>query len=346
MTRRQGPGLGVRITCPIWKDQGRVLRRAEKNFSTLYPFFESRFPLVWYHGWAGFPTGISCWESGLNILQDVLATPDRCFFNGKWNCEGVAEWFEALRIYVLNQVVEWGQPVVDLSTLDLEHLATRAAVGAGATTGCCVWAPGWEWPAKRNNCATPANLPTLYDWLGRTRINGWGKIRSNYEVRETLQASRGPGQSQAGAQAKAKPGQAKAKCFGPAWDFTGPKPPQAGPKPWPSGQAKAKTSLSKALYDSQPSSSNAITHLQIGLENNIVRVPGSLPFSRLWPVLCCGDSGLKCNLQSTFLTIFCNSAPATSTAIPIPGRDIDAGTVCDVDTGRAQFVDYIWINAC
>ncbi|KAJ7675524.1 hypothetical protein B0H17DRAFT_1140150 [Mycena rosella] len=39
------------------------------------------------------------------------------------------------------------------------------------------------------------------------------------------------------------PSQAKAKWFGPAWDFTGPKPLQAGPKPRPSGQAKAKTSL-------------------------------------------------------------------------------------------------------
>ncbi|KAJ7654889.1 hypothetical protein B0H17DRAFT_1146582 [Mycena rosella] len=29
----------------------------------------------------------------------------------------------------------------------------------------------------------------LYDWLGRTRINGWGKMRSNYDGGETLQAS-------------------------------------------------------------------------------------------------------------------------------------------------------------
>ncbi|KAJ7668846.1 hypothetical protein B0H17DRAFT_1142398 [Mycena rosella] len=52
---------------------------------------------------------------------------------------------------------------------------------------------------------------------------------------------------QAGAQGKAKPGQAKAKWFGSARDFTGPKPPQAGPKPRPSGQAKAKTSLVAAV---------------------------------------------------------------------------------------------------
>ncbi|KAJ7663003.1 hypothetical protein B0H17DRAFT_1144113 [Mycena rosella] len=37
--------------------------------------------------------------------------------------------------------------------------------------------------------------------------------------------------------------QAKARRFGLAWDFAGPKPPQAGPKPRLPGQAKAKTSL-------------------------------------------------------------------------------------------------------
>ncbi|KAJ7508066.1 hypothetical protein B0H11DRAFT_2185136 [Mycena galericulata] len=45
------------------------------------------------------------------------------------------------------------------------------------------------------------------------------------------------------AQAKARPSQAKANYFGLAWNFGKPKPLQAGPKPWLSGQAKARTSL-------------------------------------------------------------------------------------------------------
>jgi hypothetical protein len=47
----------------------------------------------------------------------------------------------------------------------------------------------------------------------------------------------------AGAQAKAKPGPAKAKGLGPACDFIKQKPLEAGPKPRLSGQAKAGTSL-------------------------------------------------------------------------------------------------------
>ncbi|KAJ7277660.1 hypothetical protein C8J57DRAFT_1222462 [Mycena rebaudengoi] len=41
----------------------------------------------------------------------------------------------------------------------------------------------------------------------------------------------------------ARPSQAKASTFGLAWDFSEPKPGKAGPKPWLSGQAKAKPSL-------------------------------------------------------------------------------------------------------
>ncbi|KAJ7272122.1 hypothetical protein C8J57DRAFT_1225663 [Mycena rebaudengoi] len=44
-------------------------------------------------------------------------------------------------------------------------------------------------------------------------------------------------------QAKAGPRRARAKCFGLACNFTRPKPHKARPKPWLSGQAKARTSL-------------------------------------------------------------------------------------------------------
>ena len=47
----------------------------------------------------------------------------------------------------------------------------------------------------------------------------------------------------AGAQAKARPGQANVSAFGLACDFTKPKPPKARPKPGLSGQAGAGTSL-------------------------------------------------------------------------------------------------------
>ncbi|KAJ7278559.1 hypothetical protein C8J57DRAFT_1222403 [Mycena rebaudengoi] len=49
------------------------------------------------------------------------------------------------------------------------------------------------------------------------------------------------------AQAKARPGQAKASTFGLAWEFSEPKPGKAGPNPWLSGQAKAKLSLRGGL---------------------------------------------------------------------------------------------------
>jgi hypothetical protein len=47
----------------------------------------------------------------------------------------------------------------------------------------------------------------------------------------------------AGAQAKARPGQANFLAFGLACDFTKPEPPKARPKPGLSGQAGAGTSL-------------------------------------------------------------------------------------------------------
>ncbi|KAJ7513183.1 hypothetical protein B0H11DRAFT_2182416 [Mycena galericulata] len=63
------------------------------------------------------------------------------------------------------------------------------------------------------------------------------------------------------AQAKARPSQAKANYFGLAWDFSEPKPLQAGPKPWLSGQAKARTSLTvpQALLFAYPASRSAPT---------------------------------------------------------------------------------------
>jgi hypothetical protein len=51
----------------------------------------------------------------------------------------------------------------------------------------------------------------------------------------------------AGAQAKARPGQAKANLPGPACRFVKPEPPKARPKPGLPGQARAGTSLRHAF---------------------------------------------------------------------------------------------------
>lgn len=59
----------------------------------------------------------------------------------------------------------------------------------------------------------------------------------------TLVQSRSGFGQKAMAQAKASQSQARARYFGLALDFTRPKPHKSGPKPWLSGQAKARTSL-------------------------------------------------------------------------------------------------------